>query len=266
MSPGYSAIIHSTTKEEFAIHTSDPKARVVEPVADWDKFSIDYDRIFLEYPVYVDTLRKMVEQVEHGNESRFADIGCGTGNAIEQVLASFPGAHIIGIDPSEGMRERCAWRFAGNPQVEVIDGGALAVPLEDGVCDYALSSFALHHVHPDYRGQCAREIARVLAPGGMLVYADVFCDVDGPPDDPERAKDIINKMVGAALYCLDHGAFDMAMIMLKSLPADVLADGEYVTTVGTWTGVLEEAGFAILSVQSIEPDGLGTRIIVAERK
>lgn len=234
-------------------------------MADWDRFSIDYDRIFLENPIYVDTLQQMVERIGDVGEKRIVDLGCGTGNAIERLLASFPRAEIVGIDPSEGMRELCSGRFDDNPRVRVLEGSALALPLEDNWCDCVFTNLALHHVHPDAREECAREIARVLKPGGNLIYADKFCDVDGPTDDPERARDIINKVVGTALYCLDHGAFDMAMMMLKTVPADIMADGEYVTTVDTWIETLGAAGFSGFSVVDITPAEFGTRIIVADR-
>ena len=232
-------------------------------MADWDRFSKEYDGIFMENPIYVDTIRKMVSEILEGHGKCILDLGCGTGNTLAEVLAEFQGVTAYGVDPSAGMRERCLRRFTDNRRVGILEGDALAIPLDDGQCDYVLTHLALHHVDPASREACANEIARVLKPGGVLVYADFFADVESDARDPERARDLINKTTGQALFCLDHGAFDMAMVLFDSLPATLRADGEYLTTVETWMEVLEAAGFEELSVTEVPPVELGVRIIRA---
>jgi ubiquinone/menaquinone biosynthesis C-methylase UbiE len=234
-------------------------------MADWDNFSRRYDRIFLENPLYLDTIKMMMSEIEGGSEACILDLGCGTGNIIAEVTARFPGAMVYGVDPSAGMRERCLTRFADSRRVKILEGGALEIPLDDGLCDFVVSNLALHHVPPESRHACAREIARVLKPDGKLIYADMFCDFDGTAEDPERARDIITKQVDTALYCLDAGAFEMAMVMLDSLPATLRAQGEYVTTVEVWVEALESAGFSNLSVADVPPAEYGTRLICARR-
>lgn len=232
-------------------------------MADWDKFSGMYDEIFLENPQYVDTVARMVACIGDGDGKSILDLGCGTGNIISRVLERFPGASVTGIDPSEGMREKTANRFSDNPSVTISDGNALDIPLASDRFDYVLSNLVLHHLLPEDRERCAREIARVLKPGGSLIYADMFSSVDGPPDDPERCRDIIKKFTSAALYCLDHGAHEMMMIILQTLPADIKNDGEYLTTTGVWSNVLRAAGFDGTDVTEVPPGGLGIHIIRA---
>jgi ubiquinone/menaquinone biosynthesis C-methylase UbiE len=232
-------------------------------VAHWDTFSKDYDRIFLEYPQYIETLRFMIEQLDDANGKSILDLGCGTGNFISRVIDVYPEARILGVDPSEGMRDTCGRRFSGNPDVQISAGDALAIPFDDDRFDYVTSNLALHHITPDDRENCASEIARVLKKGGTLIYADMFCDVDAPPDDPARTRDIIEKIVGVALYCLDHGAHDMMMIMLKTLPADVAGDGEYMTTPGVWMDALRTAGFERIEVTDVPPGEFGLKILRA---
>ena len=232
-------------------------------MADWDQFSGMYDEIFLESPQYVDTIERMVAYIEDGDGKSILDLGCGTGNIISRVLERFPEASVAGIDPSEGMRETTANRFSDNPSVTVSDGNALDIPLASDRFDYVLSNLVLHHLLPEERERCAREIARVLKPEGRLIYADMFSGVDGPPDDPERCRDIIEKFTSAALYCLDHGAHEMMMIILQTLPADLKNDGEYLTTTGVWGDVLCASGFEDISVSEVPPKGLGIYIISA---
>jgi len=236
-------------------------------MADWDRFSEDYDRIFFENPQYVDTLERMAAHAAAARGVRVLDLGCGTGNVTATLLekAGDAGLEIVAIDPSTGMREKCLTRFACEAAVKVREGDALAVPAVDLEFDYIFTNLTLHHVPPEQRAGCAGELARVLAPGGTLVYGDMFCDVDSDPRDPARVKDIVDKMVGVALFCLDQGAFDMMNVVLSSLPADVTGEGEYLTTSDVWKGILEEAGFVDLEVQGVPPVEFGVKIITGRK-
>jgi ubiquinone/menaquinone biosynthesis C-methylase UbiE len=232
-------------------------------MADWDSFASDYDRIFLENPVYRETLETMVEQIEGREGLEVLDLGCGTGNATAALLSRVEGARVTAMDPSAGMRETAAERFENDDRVTVKEGDALGIPAPDAAFDALISNLAIHHVTPDLRGKGAAEMARVLKPGGTLVYADMFTDVDSTGRDPARMKDLIDKQVGLALFCLDHDAYDMAVVLLETLPADVLENGEYKTTTGVWEGLLDEAGFDIRRVIDLQ---FGMRIIVGRRR
>ncbi|MFH1150202.1 MAG: class I SAM-dependent methyltransferase [Actinomycetota bacterium] len=233
-------------------------------MADWDSFSQDYDRIFKENPLYLDSIARLVGHLEDRTGMAVLDLGCGTGNVSAAVLERFPSAHVRGVDPSEGMRAQYAERLGAAGDVEVKIGDALGIPYDRDSFDFLVTQLALHHVPPEDRGRCAAELARVLKPGGRLVYADMFTDVDGEPFDPERSRDIINKMTAAALFCLDHGAYEMMQIMLATLPRDLSNEGEYMTTEAVWREALEGAGFEVLEVETIPPVEIGMRIIVAE--
>jgi len=236
-------------------------------MADWDRFSDNYDAIFLENPLYVDTIRKMLTQVVGAGGLKVLDLGCGTGNvsaALIEWAADRP-VEVVAVDPSEGMRARCAERFSGVKSVAVLEGHALGIPAEADSFDCAVSNLALHHVPPDERAACAAEMFRVLKPGGRLVYADMFTDVDADPRNPVRVKDIVDKIVGVAMYCLDHGAYDMMQVMFSTLPADISGEGEYLTTGDVWKGLLEAAGFDSVEIIGVPPVEFGVKIIVADK-
>ncbi len=189
------------------------------------------------------------------------DIGCGTGNVIAAILERFENAKIFAVDSSAGMVHACSERFAVDERVSVFQGNVLSLPFTDNSFDCATSHLVLHHVKPEDRIACAGEIARVLKPGGLLVFADMFCDVPGKLEDPERCRDIINKIVNTALYCLDHGAFQMMLLMLETLPADIKQEGEYLSTVDEWFLALSQHGFSEFSVTRVPPEDLGIRIL-----
>ena len=94
---------------------------------------------------------------------RALDFGCGTG-ALDALVAPELGA-VTGIDVSSGLLEVAA---AENPGVEYrhYDGGA--IPYPDASFDLAFASCVLHHIEPVDRGAAARELARVLRPGGVV--------------------------------------------------------------------------------------------------
>ncbi len=234
-------------------------------MADWDSFSRDYDRIFLEYRQYLDSIEMMLDLIGPDGEVDIIDVGCGTGNLTARVLERFPGARVLGVDPSDGMKDIYTGRFCQERRVNFVTGNALKLPVDDELFDVVLSSLALHHVLPDDRWRCARQLARVLKPGGTLVYADLFTDVEGSLEDPAWCRDVIEKHYAAALHCLEHDAYEMMMIMMGTLPRTLKQDGEYLTTEETWKAEFEAAGFTGLEVVSVPPHEVGFRIMKGVR-
>ncbi len=229
-------------------------------MAHWDDLAPRFDDIFLADPTYVETLEGMVGLIEKGDDACIMDLGCGTGNLIALLLDRFPHAEIAGVDPSPSMRERCEQRFGGFSNVEIAGGDGLVIPHPDASFDYVLSSLALHHIPPEHKAANAAEIARVLVPGGNFIHADVFSGVPGPPEDPERARDIIQRVVAKALYSLEHGAYRMMIGELSALPRILRQEGEYLVTVEEWMDILRGAGFTGFQVSGIPPVDL-TKIV-----
>lgn len=96
------------------------------------------------------------------------DIGCGTGKLLRRAATYWPQAHLIGIDPTNGMIEM-AKRLT--PDATFSLGTAEALPLQDASVDLALSTSSFHHWQDQAAG--LREIARVLRPGGYFLLVDV---------------------------------------------------------------------------------------------
>ncbi|MDH6139856.1 MULTISPECIES: class I SAM-dependent methyltransferase [Kitasatospora] len=97
---------------------------------------------------------------------RILEVGAGTGIFCAALAEQVPQAEIVGVDPSEPMLAEAA-RHHGHPRVHYRLGTADALPLDAGSCDAALLSRVVHHL-PD-RPAAARELARVLRPGGRVV-------------------------------------------------------------------------------------------------
>jgi ArsR family transcriptional regulator len=97
-----------------------------------------------------------------------ADLGCGAG-FLSSLLAR-RGATVIAVDHSERMLAAAERRkLAG--AVEFRRGELDALPLADAEVDAAFANLVWHHL-PDF-ASAAREVFRVLKPGGAFVVSDL---------------------------------------------------------------------------------------------
>jgi arsenite methyltransferase len=115
------------------------------------------------------------------------DIGSGSGtDLLVAALLTGGEGRAIGLDMTEAMRRKAAAnaRTAGLENVELIDGNAESIPLPDASVDVVTSNGVINLV-PD-KAAAAREIVRVLKPGGRIQIADIV--VRDLPSDECRAK------------------------------------------------------------------------------
>jgi ubiquinone/menaquinone biosynthesis C-methylase UbiE len=102
------------------------------------------------------------------------DIGCGTGTlAIAAKRRVGPEGRVYGVDASPQMLAR-AHKKANKAGIEVVFKNVVveSLPFPDGQFDAVLSTVMLHHLGPKVRQQCARELRRVLKPGGRVLAVD----------------------------------------------------------------------------------------------
>jgi ubiquinone/menaquinone biosynthesis C-methylase UbiE len=106
------------------------------------------------------------------------DLGAGTGR-FARLLADAFAADVVAVEPSAGMRAE-AERHSAHPRIVYREGGATAIPAPDATFDCALLSMVIHHVGDV--GACARELHRVVRPGGLVFIRNVFSGrLDGVP-------------------------------------------------------------------------------------
>jgi ubiquinone/menaquinone biosynthesis C-methylase UbiE len=97
--------------------------------------------------------------------ARVADLGCGSG-AFTDVLQR-RGYHCCGVDLSPRLIETARAKFRN---IEFVEGDVEQLPLADASFDGVLLSGLVHHL-PDPT-HCAREVFRILRPGGKFVAFD----------------------------------------------------------------------------------------------
>lgn len=100
------------------------------------------------------------------DRSATLDVGTGTGMFAAALAAADVSGVTVGVDPSPAMLME-ALRFNSHPRVRYVAGEAGALPIAANSIDLALLSRVIHHL-PDRR-RCARELRRVLRPGGVVV-------------------------------------------------------------------------------------------------
>jgi SAM-dependent methyltransferase len=107
-----------------------------------------------------------VTQTHFGNPGELSvlDVGCGVGNYHSLLSPHFKA--LSGVDVSSACVETARGR---NPAVEykVYDGGTL--PYESVSFDVAFTICVMHHVPPSQWQNFAREMRRVLKPGGLAL-------------------------------------------------------------------------------------------------
>jgi ubiquinone/menaquinone biosynthesis C-methylase UbiE len=98
------------------------------------------------------------------------DVGSGVGTWSELMATAFE-APVWGVEPSRRMRE-VAQREHSHPRVTYVAGSGERIPLPDASCDAAHLSYVLHHLED--RDTCARELRRVVRPGGVVIVRSAF--------------------------------------------------------------------------------------------
>ncbi|MGC4814831.1 class I SAM-dependent methyltransferase [Micromonospora sp. DT228] len=149
----------------------DEHGREAQSVARFNEWAPRYDddgvqRIFA--PLHRTTLDWVAALTTE--PASLLDVGCGTGALLETAASRLPGARLVGADPAEQMARLARRRLPAGAQV--VCSGAEPLPFADGAFAVVVSTMAFNFWPRPVEG--LREAARVLAPDGLLVIADLF--------------------------------------------------------------------------------------------
>jgi malonyl-CoA O-methyltransferase len=123
------------------------------------------------------------------------DLGCATGRGAAALAARYVGARVLAVDASTGMlRVAVAQRGGG---IAAIGGDAERLPLRSHGIDLLFANLVLPWCRPDI---VFAEAARVLAPGGVLLFATL---------GPDSLAEIRRAFAAVDNGIHVHAAFDM---------------------------------------------------------
>lgn len=100
------------------------------------------------------------------------DVGCGSGSMLEHLRVEGGGTgRLIGVDLRLHRLQECRRSY---PDLTFMASSGGSIALGDNTIDVALASLLFSSVNePELRARIASEIARVLRPGGILVWYDM---------------------------------------------------------------------------------------------
>jgi ubiquinone/menaquinone biosynthesis C-methylase UbiE len=113
----------------------------------------------------------------------YADIACGPGSFLAQVRKAFPRLPALAIDLSEAYLREAKRNLGRRPRLQPVVAKAEALPLADNSLGLATCIYLFHELPPEIRTQVAREIARVMRPGGLFILVDSLQAGDEPDYD-----------------------------------------------------------------------------------
>lgn len=165
------------------------------------------------------------------------DVGCGTGRFLTFALDNYPRLNAIALDLSRPYLAEARSRLKRYPNVTFLEAAAEAMPLADASVDIIACVYLFHELPRKVRVQVAREFARVLRPGGRLIFIDSLqrgdrTEFEGlltyfpqafyePYYDDYTQHDLIALFdgVGLRLGALDLAFLSKVMLLEKPVPA-----------------------------------------------
>jgi ubiquinone/menaquinone biosynthesis C-methylase UbiE len=150
-------------------------------------YDIQVETLFLggAGPMRREALRPIAEFMRDRDQRTVTllDVACGTGRFLRDVRLAWPAMRVSGIDLSEPYVVEARQHVRDLRRVELSVANAEQLPFETGSQDIVTSIFLLHELPPDVRRGVASEMARVLKPGGLLIFIDSLQIGDRPSWD-----------------------------------------------------------------------------------
>ena len=117
--------------------------------------------------------------------SEVLDVGCGAGSNL--LFLAERGFRVHGIDLSPGAIAAARARAVqAQVAVDAQEGDALAIPFSEGTLDAVVDIGCFHTLPFSRRDRYAREVHRVVRPGGSFVLSWVAREHSSPQGPPHR--------------------------------------------------------------------------------
>ncbi len=160
---------------------------------------------------------------------KLLDAGAGTGRFLSFVQSVRPEVRATALDLSEPYLARAKKRAAKTGQkLETLAAPAEKIPLPDNSQDIVTAIYLFHELPPKVRTAVAKEIARVLKPGGLFVLADSIQYGDAPGFDGQL--DIFPELMHEPYYA-SYAKTDLKQLFAKDGLVPGRVDIAYLTKI-----------------------------------
>jgi ubiquinone/menaquinone biosynthesis methyltransferase len=170
---------------------------------------------------------RAMAELEHARSGPVLDLCAGTMDLAAMIARARPLERIVAVDFSAAMLDKGRQKA---PHAEVVVADATSLPFDDGVFAAAMCGFGMRNLADPRKG--AREVRRVLAPGGVFITLELFRPAHLAARAFHRA---YAKVVLPALGGLVSGDRDAYRYLARSM-AGFFTREEY-------EGMLRELGF-----------------------
>lgn len=187
------------------------------PRAPFDSHAVDYEAHLMqglavsgESKEYfargrVDAVRAWWQRNERRQPRRILDYGCGIGDTSPLLAEAFPGARVLGLDPSTRCVDRARREFASDRVAFAPLAGFAPAAAEEP--DLIYLNGVIHHVPPVDRPPLFRDLAGWLGPDGVvalfennplnpgtrIVMSRIPFDRDAIPVRPAQARRLLRE-------------------------------------------------------------------------
>jgi len=115
---------------------------------------------------------RFIQQAGGAERVRLLDVACGTGRTLHQLAAAHPALRLTGIDLSPAYVRTARRRLDHLAELTLAVENAEALPWADASFDVVTSVYLFHELPSNARRNVAREMFRVVRPGGLVVIED----------------------------------------------------------------------------------------------
>ncbi len=131
------------------------------------------------------------------NGMRVLEVGSGPGFVTERLLESMPDSPITALEIDGKLLDYARTRLPNRPNLEFVQASVMETGLPDDTYDFAIARLLFLHMHHPL--EAAREVLRVLKPGGKLVIIDLDDGIFGAVHPDMEAMPSILRKVAASV-------------------------------------------------------------------